>query len=249
MFVKSVGVVLLSLTAWHVENGVAYAADSADEYENVHAVAVGSAIGDFYRLFNKGFTVFDNSVEVVPIADWGIDTWVTDELTKALAPRFTVKQITLDIPSLTGCNENWSHCAALPHRADVDAYVIAVKRTINDVSGLADLRGLGQMHSGGPFGMHYDEMHAAYMIVVIDAKDGHLIDYGDAWLSGFTAFGADQPVVGGLPASVWPESAAQMTDDQKAFAKSTMMKLIAASLPRALQNARLVAPSPDAPTK
>ena len=75
------------------------------------------------------------------------------------------------------------------------------------------------MHSGGPFGLHYEEIHAAYMIVMIDAKSGHLIDYGSAWLSAFTPFGADEPVLAGLPTSVSPGTAAQMTDAQKTLPK------------------------------
>jgi hypothetical protein len=250
MFIKSCrrAVVTLALVEFVFGQRIAHAA-STDEYANIRNVAVGSVIGDAYRLFNKGFTVFGNSAEEVPIGDWGVDAWVADQITKALSPRFVVKAVAPDAAAVDKCSNDWDDCSALPHRDDVDAYVIAVKRTINDVSGSPDLRGLGQMHSGGPFGLHYEEMHAAYMIVVIDAKSGRLIDYGSAWLSAFTPFGADEPVAAGLPASAWPGTASQMTDDQKNFAKDTMMKLIAASLPRALENAKLTAPASVSPAQ
>jgi hypothetical protein len=42
-----------------------------------------------------------------------------------------------------------------------------------------------------------------------------------------------------MPETIWPESAAKMTETQKALAKQTIIDLIRSSLPHALENANL----------
>lgn len=220
------------------------AAAEEAEYTNIHTIAVASAIGHDYLLFHEGITIFDTSREKMDISDWGINAWMTDAITKALASRFTIKQVPLDQAALDKCDGRDQCTDLLPHRDDVDAYVIAIKRSIPLANPKNDLWGIGQLHNPGPFGLHVDEIHTAYEIDVVDAKTGHVIDHGAAKLTAGSLLFADDPIVGKLPESAWPETAAQMTDDQKAFARKTVMDLLVKSLPYGLTNANLI-PGPE----
>jgi len=226
--------VLMSLAA------LPAAAADADEYANIHTVAVASGVGDAYVLYNKGLTIFDTTKEEVPIADWGIDQWLEDSLKQALSPRFVVKTASVDRALLARCDDLDQCLAALPRRQDLDAYVIAIKREIMGPGGSEYyLRGLGQLHSGGPFGLHFEEIYAAYEIVVVDARTGRYIDSGSARMPGGSLFSTNEPIVGDLPASVWPGTAAQMSADQKALAKETVTRLVRDSFQHGLENANL----------
>ena len=153
-------------------------ADAADEYANVHSVAVVSAIGELLMLHKVEARIFRHPDEFVLITSWGIDDWITKMVTDALSPRFAVKHLAIDTSRLADCDGYLQCTAAVPPRDDVDAYVIVFKSTTPNL----DLTGLGIARTGAL--LYSYAVYAVFSVVVVGRKNRGSNRQGHGAISG-----------------------------------------------------------------
>lgn len=211
----------------------------ADKYANIHTVGVISRIGDVLTLKRVGLTIFSNSEEKLPIADWGIDKMVRDSVATEVASRFTVKDANADMAPYNETPEEL--IGDLSSRHDVDAYIVIVKSRAQDIARGSNqyLEGLGLYRRDLFIGSPLDLMYAYYQVEVVDSKTRKIIDYGTAqltdgsFLSHFPAESHNDP-------ANWSETPEAMSDAQKEAVRTQMQDLIQKSLVHALRSAKLI---------
>jgi hypothetical protein len=228
----------IAIAVWFsaLSYNAAVAAD-ADEYANIHTVAVISRMGDAFTFKEVGGTVFSNSENAIQVPEWGIDAKIASLVTEALSSRFTVVPtglsglpITADLRPLI---------RSLPPEKTADAYVVIGEWTRQIPTTNQYLSGLGVFRRGMIFGGHGDALHADYAISVIDGKTLKQIDYGTArmndggyWNSRFAIELTDE--------SNWSDTPDALSDVQKQAIKLQLFQLLEKSLPHALAAANLI---------
>jgi hypothetical protein len=207
-------------------------AASGDEYANIHTVAVISALGDSLTL--EGVGLLGQTNQSVSIAGWGIDSWITAEISKRLSRRFTVLSFPVNTTSIAKC-DGLEQCAGmLPHTDAVDAYVVVLKQWA--VGSSRDFHGIGIWHPPA-IGRSTSMVHVVYGIAVVAARTGEIIDHGKARLPDSGFFGPDSPMED-IPESLWPESG-EIGAAQGEALRAVILDLITRSLPSALKSAEL----------
>jgi hypothetical protein len=209
-------------------------AASGDEHATIRTVAVISAIGDSLSL--EGVGLLGQTEQSVSIAGWGIDSWITAEVSKRLSGRFTVLSVPINPTSVAQC-DGIDQCAGmLPHTDAVDAYVLVLKEWTpgND---RRDFRGIGIWHVP-TIGRSGSMVHVVYGIAVISARTGEVINHGRARSPDSGFFGPAAPMED-IAESLWPENAAEMSAAQGEALRAVILDLIARSLPSALKGADL----------
>jgi hypothetical protein len=211
------------------------------EYAHIRTVAVVSAIGDSLSLQGVGFGRFGGTQELVPITDWGIDAWMKDKVSQQLSGRFIIKPVSVDAAAPARC-DGFEQCAnSLPRTDAVDAYVLVFKHWVPEpLGGNSNIRGIGIYHHPG-LGDSFTFVHAIYVVAVIEARTGEMIDHGTGRLPGGDFLGGHPDPVQDVPETLWPDGSTQLNAEQKNPVRNIVMKLLADSLPHALQNAGLIA--------
>jgi hypothetical protein len=213
----------------------------ADDLANIKSVAIVSALGDCLNLRDvKPMGSLFNAVhpECVPIESWGIDDLITQQLTTALSGRFRVTPLTYDRSAFYRLP--WSPMAGAqvpvekPLRAlgnpGVDAYVVVTRMALPNALGDDNntyVDGLGIGHDSSMFSQT-TKMYAVYTIRIIDARTFKTLETEGAHLPK-TGFLPRVPVVD-VDDSLWSVSASDMTDDQKAKARTRLTALIQESI-------------------
>jgi hypothetical protein len=209
----------------------------ADEYSNIHSVAVISRVGDTFTFKEVGGTVFSNSEKTIQIPDWGIDDKIVSLATEVLSSRFTV--IPAELSGLSVTADLRPLIRNLPPEKIADAYVVISELTREIPMTNQSLSGLGVFRQGKIFGGHSDWLHADYVVSVIDGKTLKQIDYGSARMN-------DGGVWNSVPAFVptdesnWADDPDTLTDLQRQAIKLQLTELIEKSLPHALASANLI---------
>lgn len=216
----------------------ASSAADRDEYAAIHSVAVVSAIGDSLFFENDGPLSGDH-IEPLDISAWGIDSWVKQKVTEALAPRFSVQPLEVDATAVKGCTLPGQCASDLPHTDSVDAYVLVFKTWApNPITGMGDVAGLGLLYHPGIFGIGtFYAIHSVYGVAIIDARTGKVVDHGTARTDEHNTPAEI------APADLWPEHPPEMTAEQQNKAKEIIMRQIDKTLLHALRNANLIAGS------
>lgn len=108
-------------------------------YANIHTIAVISALGNDVEMQTFGATRFGNA-EYTLHADWNVDAQIADEVTKALSPRFAIRDAGID-PRVFGgikmgpTDDEWSQVKnrimALPRSSGIDAYVVVFPQFVD----------------------------------------------------------------------------------------------------------------------
>ncbi len=235
----------------------AHCDDSANALANIHTVAIVSAIGHTVALQNVGLMVFTNSTDKFDADSWGLDDLVIKDATADLGDRFAVKTVDYDHEAFATQDTSWWNASSvpveklvanLPSRDGIDAFIVIYPVAVQDpiLQTNQYMRGLGLYRH--VFG--FDHMHAAYAfyaVAVVDAHTNKIIADGSGRLGNPALFSPKFPVAF-CPETIWSETAAAMSDDQKASLKAAYADLMKASLPWALHSAGLVLQTPaDAP--
>ncbi|MGN6148288.1 MAG: hypothetical protein ACTHPD_07100 [Rhizomicrobium sp.] len=214
---------------------------AADDLANIKSVAIISALGDCLNLrdVEPVGTIF-NTVhpECVPIESWGIDDLITQQLTTALAGRFTVKPVTYNRNDFVHVSMSVIPGTQVPvekqlralNNPGVDAYVVVTKMSLSNAIGddnntLVD--GLGIGHESSLLSQT-TKMFAVYAIRIVDAHTFKTLETEGAHLPK-TGFLPRVPIVD-VDESLWSSSAKDMTDDQKAKARARLTSLIQESI-------------------
>ena len=158
--------IICVLSALALSCGSAYAAKS--EYDNIHTVAVVPVIGETFTFAHLGATIFGpNDQRTMPIADWGIDQAVVDQIQTLLSARFTFKPI--DIKAMQAASVPGVYLRSLPPDNGIDAYILVSNGSFQPPSTPSYIRGLGLYTHDGLFADLY-AYYAIYDVSVYDAK-------------------------------------------------------------------------------
>jgi hypothetical protein len=215
-------------------------ADTVNEYNNIHTVAVISEIGDSLTIGRVGSTAFTNNQMSLPILEWGVDDTIRKLATEALSIRFTVKP--LDPAAIKTPLDIEHFIQSIPPESTADAYVVISDLGWKDPYTSSYLSGLGLYRHDPTFGFlggtHY-AIYAYYRVDVIDGRTGKKIDYGTARMNDRgPAFNA--PPFETTDGANWADTPDAITDAQKSAIKDQLLKLIATSMPFTLRSANLI---------
>lgn len=223
--------------------------DANGRYENIHTVAIISALGNDVDMQTSG-TRFDYA-DYKLHTEWNLDDEVSSFVGKALAGRFTVKAIKTDPHAFANAKPGvfeglWSilgnRVVALPGVSDVDAVVLIVPDTLGANSGDSSA-GLIVNHAVPIlFGKAKVVVSARYLVVVYNAKTGDKIDYASGQLDSSNPMLSDMPFEY-CTESLWANSEDKLTDSQMNGIHQELWSLLARSLGQTLGQMNLISAS------
>ena len=159
-----------------------------EKLKSIKTVGIVSAIGDQFTYAKTGLTGVDTSPRNVPIASWGLDDLVAQEVSRALSVRFQVQPVTY--PRATFATTAESTMAAVnlvrgdPFKKLVqndvspkglDAYIVITKARANFGGGNRKVEGLGLITYSTVL-ESFDLLHALYEVRVVDGKTFDVIE-------------------------------------------------------------------------
>ncbi len=156
--------------------------------KSVKTVGIVSAIGDRFTLARAGLTGLDNSSRNVPIASWGLDDLIVQQVAAALSIRFQVQPVTYPRATFATTEESAITAVNLV-RSDpfkklvqtevspqgLDAYIVITKAKAYFGGGNRKVEGVGLITYRTvleSFGL----LHALYEIRVVDGKTFDIIE-------------------------------------------------------------------------
>jgi hypothetical protein len=156
--------------------------------QSVKTVGIISAIGDQFTFAKAGLTGLDNSPRSGPIASWGLDELMVQQVTDALNTRFQVQPVTY--PRVTFATTRESAVTAVnlvrgdPFKQLVqtevspqglDAYIVITKARAYFGGGNRKVEGIGLIRYSTIL-ESFDLLHALYEIRVVDGKTFDIIE-------------------------------------------------------------------------
>jgi hypothetical protein len=156
--------------------------------QSVKTVGIVSAIGNEFTFVKAGLTGFDNSPRHVPIASWGVDDMIAQEVSSALGGRFKVQPVTYPRASFAAVQESPITAVNLV-RGDpfkklvetevspqgLDAYIVITKARAYFGGGNRKVEGVGLITCSTIL-ESYGQIHALYEIRVVDGKTFDIIE-------------------------------------------------------------------------
>jgi hypothetical protein len=155
--------------------------------KSVKTVGIVSAIGDQFTLTKAGLTGPNNSPRAVPIASWGLDDLIVQQVAEALSIRFQVQPVTYPRATFATPQESAMTAVNLV-RGDrfkklvqtevspqgLDAYIVITKAKAN-FSGNRKVEGVGLIAYSAVL-ESFRLLHALYEIRVVDGKTFDIIE-------------------------------------------------------------------------
>jgi hypothetical protein len=159
----------------------------------IKTIGVISAIGDELTLTKAGLTGLGSNAQSVPIESWGIDDLIVSRTSSLLSHRFDVHPVTYRRAAFAAFEEDSVVAAAnllrddpikklIPAEASplgLDAYVLITKAKSTYGSTGRTVAGVGVINSTAVFGS-YSQIHALYVVRLVDGHDFKLIAKGSA---------------------------------------------------------------------
>ena len=156
--------------------------------QSVKTVGIVSAIGDQFTFVKAGLTGFDNSPRTIPIASWGLDDLIVQDVASALSSRFQVQPVTYTRARFAAVQESAIPAVNLV-RSDpfkklvesevspqgLDAYIVVTKAKANFGGGNRKVEGVGLITYSTVL-ESYSQIHALYEIRVLDGKTFDVIE-------------------------------------------------------------------------
>jgi hypothetical protein len=156
--------------------------------QSVKTVGIISAIGDQFTFAKAGLTGLDNSPRSGPIASWGLDDLMAQQVADALSIRFQVQPVTYPRAIFTTTQESAITAINLV-RGDpfkklvqtevspqgLDAYIVITKAKANFGGGNRKVEGVGLIRYRTVL-ESFDLLHALYEIRVVDGKTFDIIE-------------------------------------------------------------------------
>jgi hypothetical protein len=156
--------------------------------QSVKTIGIVSAIGDQFTFAKAGLTGFDNSTRHVPIASWGLDDLIVQQVTTALSGRFQVQPVTYTRATFATVQESPVGAINFVRRdpfkklveseispQGLDAYVVITKAKAYLYGGNRKLEGLGLITYSTVL-ESYRQLHALYEVRVVDGKTFDIIE-------------------------------------------------------------------------
>jgi hypothetical protein len=156
--------------------------------QSVKTVGIISAIGDQFTFAKAGLTGLDNNPRGGPIASWGLDDLMVQQVADALSIRFQVQPVTY--PRATFATTRESEITAVnlvrgdPFKKLVqtevspqglDAYIVITKAKAYFGGGSRKVEGVGLIRYSTVL-ESFDLLHALYEIRVVDGKKFDIIE-------------------------------------------------------------------------
>jgi hypothetical protein len=156
--------------------------------QSVKTVGIVSAIGNEFTFVKAGLTGFDNSPRHVPIASWGVDDMIAQEVSSALGGVFRVQPVTYPRASFAAVQESPITAVNLV-RGDpfkklvetevspqgLDAYIVITRARANFGGGNRKVEGVGLITYSTVL-ESYSQIYALYEIRVVDGKTFEVIE-------------------------------------------------------------------------
>jgi hypothetical protein len=216
----------------------------------IKTVGIVSAIGDEFAVTKAGLTGFENSNRTFSIEAWGLDDLIVQRAGALLGRRLQVQPVTYRRAAFAAVERAAPLPAANLLRDDpirdlvrtevspqgLDAYVVVTKATSRYGSGARTVAGVGMINHDALFDS-YHEIHALYVVRVIDGHDFSIIDKRSAApLSSSEIVRLEGPsrMVDG---ELQPAESGTPANDRL---KAAIIDLLERSLPTTLQDLRLV---------
>jgi len=154
----------------------------------VKTVGIISAIGDQFTFEKAGLTGLDNSSRSGPIASWGLDDLMVQQVAEALSIRFQVQPVTYSRAIFATTRESAITAVNLV-RGDpfkklvqtevspqgLDAYIVITKAKAYFGGGSRKVEGIGLIRYSTIL-ESFDLLHALYEIRVVDGKTFDIIE-------------------------------------------------------------------------
>lgn len=154
----------------------------------VKTVGIISAIGDQFTFAQAGLTGLDNSPRSGPIASWGLDDLMVQQVTETLSTRFQVQPLTYSRAAFATTRESAITAVNLV-RGDpfkklvqtevspqgLDAYIVITKARSYFGGGSRKVEGVGLIRYRTVL-ESFDLLHALYEIRVVDGKTFDIIE-------------------------------------------------------------------------
>jgi hypothetical protein len=155
--------------------------------KSVKTVGIVSAIGDQFTLAKAGLTGPNSSPRTVPIASWGLDDLIVQQVAEALSIRFQVQPVTYPRATFATTQESAMTAVNLV-RGDrfkklvqtevspqgLDAYIVITKAKAN-FGGNRKVEGVGLITYSTVL-ESFRLLHALYEIRVVDGKTFDIIE-------------------------------------------------------------------------
>ncbi|MCP3446081.1 hypothetical protein [Bradyrhizobium sp. CCGUVB14] len=156
--------------------------------KSVKTVGIISAMGDQFTYAKTGLTGLNNSPRSIPIASWGLDDLIAQEVAKALSGRFQVQPVTYPRATFATTQESTIGAVNLV-RGDpfkklvetevsprgLDAYIIITKAKASFGGGNRKVEGVGLITYSTVL-ESFDLVHALYEVRVVDGKTFDVIE-------------------------------------------------------------------------
>jgi len=156
--------------------------------QSVKTVGIISAIGDQFTFSKAGLTGLDNSPRSGPVASWGLDDLIAQQVAEALSVRFQVQPVTYSRAVFATTRESPVTAVNLV-RGDpfknlvqtevspqgLDAYIVITKAKTYFGGGSRKVEGVGLIRYSTVL-ESFDLLHALYEIRVVDGKTFDIIE-------------------------------------------------------------------------
>jgi len=154
----------------------------------VKTVGIVSGVGDQFILAKAGLTGLGNSSRGVPIASWGLDELIVQQVGKALSMRFQVQPVTYPRAAFAMIGDSPITAVNLVREdpfkklvrtelspQGLDAYIVITKAKANFGGGNRKVEGVGLITYSTVL-ESFSLLHALYEIRVIDGKTFDIIE-------------------------------------------------------------------------
>ena len=229
----------------------AQAEEAADPYAGIRTIAIVSAVGDGLTLKQDRDLFGASAPDVVLATGADIDGYITAQIARAVAGRFTVVDGAVE-PALLDGGILPPQIAAKLHTlaaggSGPDALIvvrpIAIEQRLDQPQYTMrfSYNGLSATRGTGLFGGHSILLSAQYEVLVIDARTGRHIAGAAARAPATGMFGRQPDPIEICDDAFWPIPLDRPSPDQLSQIRAELHAIIGASLPNALQGARLTA--------
>jgi hypothetical protein len=194
------------------------------------SVGVISAIGDKFSVQKVGLTVFQNSLDEIPIDAWGIDERVATSMSAQLGKRFEVKRITyakaafVEVqkpkPLFASDQEDYRYKIAdilrgIASSQKCDLYVVVTKSGSQVGNTNQSVGGIGILYGGAGAIFSSVHLHALFDVRVYDGQTFAVLGHQRGSLGQSAFFSVIRGPNREVDKSWWPQQAQSVARDAR----------------------------------
>jgi hypothetical protein len=219
----------------------------------IRTVGIVSLVGDEVEFKNVGFTVFGNTFKKIKLPELRLDDFIVERLTKLLAGRYEIRQVTYDPKSfpqdviwdrsdpgpLSDAKPGGEVIRSHVSPRGLDAYIAVVKYATGIAMSNQAVEGVGIFRGSGLFSSDV-WAHALYQVVVYDGKSYEPIGAMLAQMPGLGFAPAIHGPSKEVDETYWSDSPDSLSAEQKELLRKAFEDLIDRSLSETLRRLKLL---------